>query len=281
MKKADNPPAAKTKRLRELTTEFQQLEKQLRLGGGAEKIDRQHQQGKLTARERINLLLDTDSYSQEIGLLVAYVLPGFILLAGMAPLLPVVGHWLTPVDNGDLGIGPPIYAVLAATALGLIISTFRWILIDHLHEWTGVRRPTWNDSQLHGVLDGFDYLVQSHYRYYEFTANTLLALIGVYGVNRFFDTLPFLGVGTDLGMVVLCLVLFTASRDALVKYFDRSGRLLGRIAEKEFRGDDMFNGNDHSHEGGATKEPKPAKPQPQQPAPQKPQPTTSKTSQKK
>ncbi len=72
MKKADNPPATKTKRLRELTTEFQQLEKQLRLGGGAEKIDRQHQQGKLTARERINLLLDTDSYSQEIGLLVAY-----------------------------------------------------------------------------------------------------------------------------------------------------------------------------------------------------------------
>src|SRR5918994_1064444 len=40
--------------------------------GGADKIERQHKQGKLTARERIALLLDPDAYAQEIGLLVAY-----------------------------------------------------------------------------------------------------------------------------------------------------------------------------------------------------------------
>lgn len=61
-----------TKRLRQLTDELQQLESRLRLGGGPDKIERQHQQGKLTARERIALLLDQDSYRQEIGLLVAY-----------------------------------------------------------------------------------------------------------------------------------------------------------------------------------------------------------------
>ncbi len=44
----------------------------MRLGGGPDKIDKQHAQGKLTARERIELLLDKDSYAQEIGLLVAY-----------------------------------------------------------------------------------------------------------------------------------------------------------------------------------------------------------------
>ena len=59
-------------RLRELTDELQQLEAKLRLGGGPEKIERQHKQGKLTARERLDLLLDKDSYVQEIGLLVAY-----------------------------------------------------------------------------------------------------------------------------------------------------------------------------------------------------------------
>jgi 3-methylcrotonyl-CoA carboxylase beta subunit len=74
MKISDVPPANKpsTKRLRELTTELQELETRLRLGGGKEKIEKQHTQGKLTARERIDLLLDKDSYSQEIGLLVAY-----------------------------------------------------------------------------------------------------------------------------------------------------------------------------------------------------------------
>ncbi len=59
-------------RLLEMTRELHQLEEKLRRGGGTDKIEKQHQQGKLTARERIELLLDKDSYQQEIGLLVAY-----------------------------------------------------------------------------------------------------------------------------------------------------------------------------------------------------------------
>src|SRR6266852_8644505 len=59
-------------RLHELTRELRDLEARLRLGGGLEKIEKQHKQGKLTARERIDLLLDRDSFRQEIGLLVAY-----------------------------------------------------------------------------------------------------------------------------------------------------------------------------------------------------------------
>jgi acetyl-CoA carboxylase carboxyltransferase component len=69
---SDESPGASTSRLRELTKELHQLEAKLRLGGGAEKIEKQHKQGKLTARERIELLLDKDSFQQEIGLLVAY-----------------------------------------------------------------------------------------------------------------------------------------------------------------------------------------------------------------
>src|SRR6266404_3755574 len=63
---------SQTSRLRELTVELRELEAKLRLGGGLEKIEKQHKQGKLTARERIELLLDRDSFRQEIGWLVAY-----------------------------------------------------------------------------------------------------------------------------------------------------------------------------------------------------------------
>ncbi len=59
-------------RLRSLTDDYLRLERKLKLGGGPEKIEKIHKQRKLTARERIDLLLDPDSYSQEIGLLVAY-----------------------------------------------------------------------------------------------------------------------------------------------------------------------------------------------------------------
>jgi 3-methylcrotonyl-CoA carboxylase beta subunit len=59
-------------RLRSLTDDYLRLEEKLLIGGGPEKIEKIHKQGKLTARERIEKLLDPDTYSQEIGLLVAY-----------------------------------------------------------------------------------------------------------------------------------------------------------------------------------------------------------------
>jgi 3-methylcrotonyl-CoA carboxylase beta subunit len=65
-------PAHSSSRLSTLTAELTQLEEQLREGGGPDKIERQHSQGKLTARERIALLLDSDSAFLEIGLLVAH-----------------------------------------------------------------------------------------------------------------------------------------------------------------------------------------------------------------
>lgn len=65
----------------------------MRKGGGADKIERQHSQGKLTARERVERLLDPDTRFQEIGLLVAFdeydgqapaagVVTGFGMVAG-------------------------------------------------------------------------------------------------------------------------------------------------------------------------------------------------------
>lgn len=45
--------------------------KEAQLGGGAKRIDDQHKKGKLTARERINFLLDEGSF-EEIGMLVTH-----------------------------------------------------------------------------------------------------------------------------------------------------------------------------------------------------------------
>src|SRR6266478_4979566 len=58
--------------MRELVAGLQDLEEKLRSGGGAKKIAKQHNDGKLTARERIAKLIDPGSMFLEIGLLVAY-----------------------------------------------------------------------------------------------------------------------------------------------------------------------------------------------------------------
>lgn len=59
-------------RLRTLSAEYRDLKARVEQGGGAEKVRRQHEQGKLTARERVHRLLDDDGSWFEIGLLVAY-----------------------------------------------------------------------------------------------------------------------------------------------------------------------------------------------------------------
>jgi 3-methylcrotonyl-CoA carboxylase beta subunit len=61
-----------TSRLRQLGAELRELEARVREGGGAERIARQHKQGKLTARERVGRLCDAGTQFVEVGLLVAY-----------------------------------------------------------------------------------------------------------------------------------------------------------------------------------------------------------------
>ena len=56
----------------QLAHELQELRRRLRLGGGTEKIRRQRERGKLTARDRLHLLLDQDTTWAEVGLLVAH-----------------------------------------------------------------------------------------------------------------------------------------------------------------------------------------------------------------
>ena len=59
-------------RLRELSDETRALESKLREAGGAKRLEKLHNQGKLSARERVDLLRDPDSPMLEVGMLVAY-----------------------------------------------------------------------------------------------------------------------------------------------------------------------------------------------------------------
>jgi len=72
-------------RLSRLVSELLRLRGRLRQGGGEERIQRQHAQGKLTARERIEGLLDPGAPFVEVGLLVAHD-----LYDGQAPAAGVV-----------------------------------------------------------------------------------------------------------------------------------------------------------------------------------------------
>jgi methylmalonyl-CoA carboxyltransferase large subunit len=58
---------AKARTMDELVEELRQKREHLQLGGGAERLEKQHEQGKMTARERVEALLDPGSF-EELGL---------------------------------------------------------------------------------------------------------------------------------------------------------------------------------------------------------------------
>ena len=65
-------PKATINPLRAINEEFQQAEQDIRLGGGIKAIERQHEKGRLTARERIEQLIDHPDRFFELGLWSAY-----------------------------------------------------------------------------------------------------------------------------------------------------------------------------------------------------------------
>ena len=54
---------------KQLCFQLETKEKKLRLGGGEKKAEEQHQKGKLTARERVDYLIDKGQVFLEVGLL--------------------------------------------------------------------------------------------------------------------------------------------------------------------------------------------------------------------
>lgn len=213
-----------------------------------------------------------DILNRQFGLVIAILLPGFVALAGIAPLSPLVAEWLQTGQTASLAA--PLYILLAATAAGMVVSCFRWLLVDSIHAMTGVAAPTFNARALEETPAAFHCLVENHYRYYQFYANTLVAVVWAYAIHRSLTPSLLLRLPMDVGVVVLCAVLFAGSRDALAKYRSRSTQLNGQVAFTDLEGEIMTNGIDHNHGNGgnskkaedskkpAAKAEGPAKPQP-------------------
>ncbi len=193
---------------------------------------------------------------RNFGLLIAYVLPGIVCLAGLSPFSPMIRSWLAVTGPSAPSVAGFCFVTLAALAAGLVISAVRWATVDTIHHRTGVTRPVWEDAVLAQKLDAFDYIVENHYRYYQFYANMLVALPFSYAALRVAgSSYVTFGIWSDLMTVVLCGVLFAGSRDALRKYYRRSARLLGEQPGKETN---MTNGNHHAEAAGAASSPRPS-----------------------
>lgn len=165
--------------------------------------------------------------SDNFGLLIAYVLPGLVALVGIGQISPTVQGWLGSTPPNAPTVAGLLYVTLAATAAGLVISAVRWAILDRIFHLLGVKEPAWDFSRFSGRVDAFGALVENHYRYYQFYANTLVALVFTYLVRRGVSGIRYASVSwLDLGFLGVAIVLVISSRDTLRKYYGRAGSLL-------------------------------------------------------
>ena len=163
---------------------------------------------------------------KNFGLLIAFVMPGFVALHAIAQFNLTVAGWLA-AHPAQASFSGYLFTITASLGFGLLVSAVRWLLVDTFFHLTMVKPPSWDFSLLDEKLAAFDALVVSHYRYYQFYANLAVVIpiwLWVFSGPLFNDDLARLLLATILAE---CLLL-TASRDALAKYYRRAEALLDR-----------------------------------------------------
>ncbi|QDT27863.1 hypothetical protein Enr10x_31980 [Gimesia panareensis] len=117
------------------------------------------------------------------GMLIAFVLPGFIVLWGVSYFSATVRLWLSGAGTTPT-IGGFMFGTLASVAAGVTVSTARWLVIDTIHHHTGIPRPNWDFSRFQDNVGAYNVLNDIHYKFYQFHANGLIALLFVYVARR-------------------------------------------------------------------------------------------------
>ena len=163
------------------------------------------------------------NHERDFGLLISLLLPGFIVLLGLAHHSTTIQTWIGTAVPDAPSLGGFLYLTIAAIFAGLVVSTIRWLLVDTIHWLTGLKQPNWNFAKLSDRQEGFAMLIDVHYRYYQFYANSMVALV-FFGISRWLVT----GIsGWELAAGVAIEALFFAgSRDTLRKYYRRVDALL-------------------------------------------------------
>lgn len=167
--------------------------------------------------------------NRSFGFIIAYAIPGLIILWSLRDLSPMISYWLYASGEQTKfqpAIGGVLYSSIAALGLGMAASAIRFTLLDPLMAHTGLKRPDWDDTKLQENLDAFQTAIDYHYRYYQFHANTTVAILWAYALHRVeqgFSTSP---LTTELAVAILCAVFMRTARDNLKKYYTRTAVIL-------------------------------------------------------
>ena len=163
------------------------------------------------------------------GLLIAYLLPGFVALVGVGFVSETVASWLSASSSTAPTVGGFLYVTLASLDAGLTVSTIRWAVIDTIHHRTGIPEASPDFSMLQEKLTAYQYLVATHYHFYQFYSGMVCSVAFVF----FAYTMTGDRVSPWIvsGFVLIELIFWLGSRDTLRKYYNQGELLLRENSE--------------------------------------------------
>jgi hypothetical protein len=161
----------------------------------------------------------------DFGSFICYLIPGAMVIFGLSQFSATLREWLTIAADSAPTIGGFLYLTVASLTAGMTVSAIRWVVVDSVHRWCGLRSPALDFSKLGDNVEAFGLLIEAHYRHYLFYSNMLVATAIAYACHRFKPGVGNLG-WIDLAFLAVETIFFAASRDTLTKYYDRIGQLL-------------------------------------------------------
>jgi small-conductance mechanosensitive channel len=172
---------------------------------------------------------------KNFGVIIAFWLPGVILLWGLTYSYPELSAWLTKASGSEAAtIGGFLYVTLAALALGMVISAVRWLIIDTIFHYVPLVRVQRGEFDFGSLKQKdafvvFQGAVETFYRFYQYYSNTLVSIAaaviayGVIGGKEPISSFVLVVIG------VTCFALFLASRDSLKNYYSCRAQIAASV----------------------------------------------------
>jgi uncharacterized membrane protein YwzB len=171
-----------------------------------------------------------DITASSFGLLIAYVLPGFVALVTLAFWSSQVAAQFDAFLKSDSKIGLFLLVVLAALILGVELTAFRWVIFDRwLCRKIRLGADEFKVLQTQDKIAAFRMAIDEHYRYHQFWGG-LVPVVPFFflGVAYAQNALPCSSAGALLifGFLVVESVTVAAAVDSYKRYVTRARAIL-------------------------------------------------------
>lgn len=188
---------------------------------------------------RGTILVVNQVSNTNFGLIIGYVIPGFVAVVALAGVYPPIGSLLGFSEGKDFSAVGSIYALILSIGAGVVISGVRYFTIDALLKWCGgCGRCAWigetsvstNYTALADNMKQFETIIEDFYRHYQaysnlFVSILFLALFVFTTDNPIIDfPLSFASVGV---LAAVEIVLFASANNCFRNYQKQKRNLMG------------------------------------------------------